>query len=207
MHKGIWHFILINPGLIFFQATTFSGPSCSSVSKLSSRHISHFTFLMSESVVRCRTGSRQELCGEDRPHGLHPMLLNFAWFWSHRDPGLHEAAVTHSLCPKFAFQQKNDTLLLGANLQLEDRLVMHNCFFLNVLFTFLKSEMHPAGGLMDSGAEAVAIECHFRLIWCCMGGHCRGPLLSVPATATLAFAWEKVTLSGTARKVVALGIF
>lgn len=146
MHKGTWHFILINPRLIFFQATTFPGASCFSVSKLSSWHILHITFLMTETLVRCRTGSRQELCGEDRPYGLYPMLLNFAWFWSHRDPGLHDAAATHSLCPEFVFQQKNGTLLLGVNLQLEDQLVMHNCFFLNVPFTFFKSEMHPARG-------------------------------------------------------------
>jgi len=161
MHKDIWHFILINTRLIFFQTTTFPGPSRFSVSKLSSRHIFHITLLMTESPVRCRTSSGQELCSQDRLHGLHPTLLNFTWFGFHRDPGLHEAAATHSLGSEFSFAaKKNDTLLLGANLPLEDQLVMHKCFFLNVPFTFLRSEMHPARGLMGSGAEAVAVEHH-----------------------------------------------
>lgn len=59
---------------------------------------------------------------------------------------------------------------------------------------------------MGSGEGAVAVERHFGLIWCCMGGHCQGHLLSVPATVTPALEWEKMTLAGTAREVVAPGL-
>lgn len=130
-------------------------------------------------------GQGQELGDEDMPHELCPALLNFASVWSHRDPGLHGAAATHSLCP---FSSKKKTPCCWCEFTAGGATGDAQLVLSVVPFPFEKRDTSSCRVTRLLGCWELL---DVILGWC---GAARGPLLSVPAT--LAWEQEKVTLSG-----------
>lgn len=155
---------MINPRLIFFQATTFPGPSCFSVSNLSSGHISHIPFPRSECWLCCgpgvgRTAGRAPCSQRCR---THPNWVPWG-FWA------SWTCCNTSLCSEPAFPAKKSHSASGCEFTAQGLASDAQPCLWNVPFPFFTCETQPAEG---RGLWYRSYSCCMAqgLSWCCTVG-------------------------------------